>query len=779
MLSKNLELTLHRALSIARDYFHEYATVEHLLLALTEDPDARPIMKDCGINIDLLNNKLKLFLQQSLSNLVTEHAKESKPTASFQRVIQRAAINVHASGKNEVTGANVLSEIFSEHESYAVFFLHEQNVTRLDIINVIAHGIIKENNNEKIKNRNLFTDKEHNIDNNKNDNSDSKANSALSNYCINLNQLAKEGNLDVLIGRQEELDKTIEVLSRRTKNNPLFVGDPGVGKTAIAEGLALRIVNGQIPSHLKNAVIYSLDMGSLLAGTRYRGDFEERTKSVIKEIEKLPNAILFIDEIHTIIGAGATSGGSLDASNLLKPALSRGAFRCMGSTTFKEYQTHFEKDHALVRRFQKIVIEEPTIDETIKILKGLKSYYEIHHKVKYSNSALESAVVLSSRYIPHQRLPDKAIDIIDSAGASKYIEFIANNNKNKRKGIKQIKSNIESEDTKNYRIITEKDIERIVAKMVQIPVKTISSNDAMKLKTLQSELKDKIYGQDAAIEELCAAIKLSRAGLRKHDKPIGCYLFSGPTGVGKTELAKQLAEIMNMKLLRFDMSEYMEQHTVSRLIGSPPGYVGYEQGGLLTDAVIQYPYSVVLFDEIEKASYDMFNLLLQIMDYGKLTDSNGRAVNFCNCVIILTTNIGAREKNKTTLGFGKEEQITPRDMAIKSFFAPEFLNRLDATIPFSTLDPKTIEEVVTKFLGQLALQLKERNVTINVKEGVKKYLAKTGFDRENGARPLERIIDGKIRKALAEEILFGKLANGGKVIVDINTKEEIIFNYNA
>ncbi len=762
MLSKNLEMSLHRALNIAREFHHEYATLEHLLLSLSEDPDANSVLLGCGVDLTMLCQKLKRFLRHELSALVTPEATETKPTAGFQRVIHRAAIHVHAAGKKEVTGANVLAEMFSERESYAVFFLSEQNVTAMDIMNFIAHGVMKYDNCSTHENMPLpggtATDKGDEQQESMQHSSikeTKEVSAALLSYCTNLNKMAAEGKVDVLVGREDEIERTIEILCRRTKNNPLYVGEPGVGKTAIVEGLALRIVRQAVPDVLKNAVIFSLDMGSLLAGTRYRGDFEERIKAVIKEVEKLPSAILFIDEIHTIVGAGATSGGSLDASNLLKPALARGSFRCIGSTTHKEFQAHFEKDRALVRRFQKITIDEPSIESTIKILRGLKPYYEEHHKVHYTAGALEAAVILSDRYINDRQLPDKAIDVIDEAGAHQKLLT----------------------STRQHKTVTVKDIESVISKIANIPAKSVSVDDAKKLQKLNDELKKVIYGQDTAIEELCGAIKLSRAGLRNHKKPIGCYVFSGPTGVGKTELAKQLAQVMNMELLRFDMSEYMEQHSVSRLIGSPPGYVGFDQGGLLTDSVYKAPYSVLLLDEVEKAHQDIYNLLLQVMDYGKLTDHNGKTVNFCNTILIMTTNAGAAEMSKAPIGFGRVSREGEDVAEINRLFSPEFRNRLDAVIPFAALTDEVVMVVVDKFIHQLEAQLADRRVRITVDQPAREYLARMGYDRDNGARPLERIIEGKIKKHLADEILFGKLTKGGKVSITFADNDELAFSY--
>lgn len=758
MLSKNLELSLHRALSLAQEYKHEYATLEHLLLALTEDPDASPVLRGCGIDLEELCENLRDFLSNELSALVSEGQAEVKPTAGFQRVIHRAAIHVHTAGKKEVTGANILAEMFSEQDSHAVYFLKKQGTTYFDVINYISHGVVKFQNEgtlpfqEKISlsptkeqpEKTKPMEKEMPAALTKEAEKTKDKQSALAAYCQNLNKLAEEGKIDILIGREDEIERTIQVLCRRNKNNPLFVGDPGVGKTALAEGLALRIIQGKVPDILRKTIIFSLDMGALLAGTRYRGDFEERIKAIINEIEKLPYAILFIDEIHTIIGAGSTSGGSLDASNLLKPALARGTFRCMGSTTFKEYHSHFEKDRGLLRRFQKIDIPEPPKHMCVKILRGLKPYYESHHEVRYTQSALEAAVELSDRYITDRKLPDKAIDVIDEAGA--YQKLLP---KNKRK-----------------KTISAKEIEDIVAKMTQIPSKSISTDDAEKLKNLEQYLKDVIYGQDEAIVKLATSIKLSHAGLRNIEKPIGCYLFSGPTGVGKTELAKQLALEMNMELVRFDMSEYMEQHSIARLIGAPPGYVGFEQAGLLTEAIAKHPYAVLLLDEIEKAHKDIFNILLQIMDYGRATDNNGKAINFRNCIIILTTNAGAEDLNKTPIGFGRlVQEMGSETEAINRLFSPEFRNRLDGIISFAPLLEKVVKKVVDKFIVNLQMQLADKGVKIEVDQKARTYLGKHGYNPQYGARPLERLIENTIKKPLADEILFGKLAHGGKVLI--------------
>lgn len=752
MLSKNLEKTLHKALAQARDYQHEYATLEHLLYALLDDEDASTVLRGCGVNILEVREVLDNFLRYDLASLVVKEIVDPKPTAGFQRAIHRAAIHVHASGFSEVTGANVLAEIFSERESHAVYFLHQQNITCLDIINYLSHGVVRFNHQDTDDANGgghifpRFDDREESgsafeqVAKEMESEEKEKDENPLNAYCINLNQRSVEGKIDRLIGRDKEIERTVEILSRRSKNNPLLVGEPGVGKTAIAEGLALRITKGDVPNVLKEAVIYSLDMGSLLAGTRYRGDFEERIKSIIAEIEQMPHAVLFIDEIHTIIGAGATSGGSLDAGNLLKPALARGAFRCIGSTTHKEFNQYFEKDRALVRRFQKIDVAEPSLEETVEILRGLRSYYEDHHHLEYAKGTLQAAVELSERYIFGKRLPDKAIDVMDEAGA--HLNIL---------------------DDVASKVITIKDIEETVARIAQVPVQSLSMDESTRLQNLDKELKQVIYGQDEAIDSLCSIVKLTHAGLRNHTKPMGCYLFSGPTGVGKTELAKQFAQSMSMELLRFDMSECMESHSVSRLIGAPPGYVGFDQGGALTDAVAKNPYSVILFDEIEKAHQDIYNLLLQVMDYGRLTDSNGRVVNFTNSVIILTTNAGSAQVSRMPLGFGRDDREGEDREEIERLFSPEFRNRLDAIIPFARLSDVIITHVVDKFIEQLSAQLADKGVRIEMSNEAKHYLSEKGHNPLNGARPLERIINEEIKKPLADEILFGKLAKGGRV----------------
>jgi len=738
MLSTNLEQTLHRALAGANERRHEYATLEHLLLALLEDPDAVAVFRACGMDLEQLRDEILEYIDNELSNLITTHSGDAKPTAGFQRVLQRAAIHVQSSGREEVTGANVLVAMFSERESHAVYFLQEQDMTRLDAVNYISHGIAKVPGQEESR---PVEGAEEDLEGEK---VVRKGHEALDAYCVDLNQKSTDGKIDPLIGRESEIDRTIQVLCRRTKNNPLYVGDPGVGKTAIAEGLAKRIVEEQVPSVLLDATIYALDMGALLAGTRYRGDFEERLKAVIAEIDAQEHAILFIDEIHTVIGAGATSGGAMDASNLLKPALQSGTLRCIGSTTYKEYRNYFEKDRALVRRFQKIDIAEPSIADAVKILKGLKPYYEKHHNVRYTSEAIRSAVELSDRYIGDRKLPDKAIDVIDESGASQML----------------------LPESKRRKTIGVKEVETVVSKMARIPPKSVSHDDRAALKNLSRDLKTMVFGQDPAIESLTAAIKLARAGLREPEKPIGSYLFSGPTGVGKTEVARQLAHSLGIQLTRFDMSEYMERHSVSRLIGAPPGYVGFDQGGLLTDAVDQHPHCVLLLDEIEKAHPDLFNVLLQVMDYGKLTDHNGKNVDFRNVILIMTTNAGAADLAKPAMGFARDSRAGDDQEAIKRLFTPEFRNRLDAIIPFSNLSPEVVLQVVDKFVMQLETQLADRSVEIALSDDARKWLSNKGYDPQFGARPLARVIQEQIKKPLAEELLFGKLSKGGLVRVD-------------
>jgi ATP-dependent Clp protease ATP-binding subunit ClpA len=764
MISHNLETTLRTALELAKKQRHEYATLEHLLLALTEDNDASSVLRGVGVNLGDLKRTLIDFMDTELSTLVVDHVEEARPTAGFQRVIHRAAIHVQSAGKHEVTGANVLVAMFSERESHAVFFLQEQDVSRLDVVNYISHGIVKYTDITRIALPRDHSEQEmddgsirYTAGHGQKAAAEEKENKdPLHLYCVNLNKKAQTGKTDILVGREEEIERTVQILCRRTKNNPLFVGEAGVGKTAIAEGLALRITRGEVPQVLRNAVIFSLDMGSLLAGTRYRGDFEERMKAVIKSIEKLPGAVLFIDEIHTIIGAGSTSGGALDAANLLKPALARGSLRCMGSTTFKEYNNTIEKDRALARRFQKIDVMEPTVENSIKILRGLKPYYEEHHKVRYLPAALEAAVELSSRYIHDRKLPDKAIDVIDEAGAAQML----------------------LPESKRKKAITVREIEDVVAKMARMPSKTVSLDDAEQLKNLEKNLKLTVFGQDKAIVELSAAVKMARAGLRDDAKPMGSYLFTGPTGVGKTEVALALAKTLGMELVRFDMSEYMEKHSVSGLIGAPPGYVGFDQGGQLTDAIDKTPYAVILLDEIEKAHPDVFNILLQVMDYGRLTDQNGKQVNFRNAIIIMTSNIGAADVARAAVGFTREDRSGEDKDALNKLFTPEFRNRLDAIIGFDHLTRDVVKHVVQKFIYRLESQLSERNITINLTEKAQDWLAEHGYDKAMGARPLARLIADKIKKPLAEEVLFGKLSKGGSVTIGVE-EDALTFKYST
>ncbi len=745
MLSRNLEQTLHRALSLASDRRHEYATLEHLLLGLAEDTDAATVLRACGVDLDKLRADLAEFLDKDLSGLTTDRSGDPKPTAGFQRVVQRAAIHVQSSGRDEVTGANVLVALFSERESHAVYFLQLQDMTRLDAVNFISHGIAKapgRSQQRTVQGSNASSN-DGGGEQEREEKPNRRSQDALSNYCVNLNKKAMAGKIDPLIGRESEIERTIQILCRRTKNNPLYVGDPGVGKTAIAEGLAKRIVEGDVPEVLAKSTIYALDMGALLAGTRYRGDFEERLKAVVSELENQTAAVLFIDEIHTVIGAGATSGGAMDASNLLKPALASGTLRCIGSTTYKEFRNYFEKDRALVRRFQKIDVNEPSLEDAVKILRGLKTNYEKHHKVRYTDEAIRAAVDLSAKYINDRKLPDKAIDVIDEVGASRML----------------------LPENKRRKTVTLRDVEEIVAKIARIPPKSVSADDKETLRYLERDLKAMVFGQDRAIEALAAAIKLSRAGLREAEKPIGNYLFSGPTGVGKTEVARQLASTLGIELIRFDMSEYMERHSVSRLIGAPPGYVGFDQGGLLTDAIDQHPHAVLLLDEIEKAHPDLFNILLQVMDHGKLTDHNGKTVDFRNIILIMTTNAGASDLAKEVIGFGRDVREGEDGEAIKRLFTPEFRNRLDAVIAFAGLTPEIVGRVVEKFVMQLEAQLADRNVTIELSSAAKEWLAERGYDRLYGARPLARVIQEHIKKPLAEELLFGKLVKGGSVKV--------------
>ncbi len=743
MIAQELEVSLHMAFMEARQKRHEFITVEHLLLALLDNPSASEVLRACAADID--------DLRKLLSDFVTEHTPilagddvDTQPTLGFQRVIQRAILHVQSSGKKEVTGANVLVAIFGEKDSHAVYFLHQKGVTRLDIVNFISHGISKVPQAIPSKSE-AEGEGEH----------EAQPGGALETYTLNLNALALAGKIDPLIGRDRELQRVIQTLCRRRKNNPLLVGEAGVGKTAIAEGLARRIVEGDVPEILERCNVYALDMGALLAGTKYRGDFEQRLKAVLKQLVDNPNAILFIDEIHTLIGAGAASGGTLDASNLLKPALSGGQLKCIGATTYNEYRGVFEKDHALARRFQKIDVVEPTVEETVLILRGLKSRFEEHHGVKYVAAALTAAAELSARFINDRHLPDKAIDVIDEAGAAQRIQ----------------------PKSRQKKIIGKHEIEEIIAKITRIPAQTVSADDRNSLKNLGRDLKAVVFGQNKAIDALSAAIKMARSGLGNPQKPIGCFLFSGPTGVGKTEVARQLAYTMGVELIRFDMSEYMERHAVSRLIGAPPGYVGFDQGGLLTEAVTKHPYSVLLLDEIEKAHPDVFNIMLQVMDHGTLTDNNGRKADFRNVVVIMTTNAGAAELSKSSMGFTPSKQAGDEMAEIKRQFTPEFRNRLDAIISFAALDRSIILRVVDKFLMQLEEQLHEKKVDITFTPALKDYLAKNGFDPLMGARPMARLIQDTIRSALADELLFGRLAGGGKVTVDIdeNGKVRLVF----
>jgi ATP-dependent Clp protease ATP-binding subunit ClpA len=736
-LSRHLEQALHRAIKLASDRHHEYATLEHLLLSLLDDPDAAQVLKACNVDSDPLRVALQKYVDEELMTLVIEDGEDAKMTTGFQRVVNRAVLHVQNSGRDEVTGANVLVALFTERESHAVYFLQEQNMTRLDAVSYISHGIAKRpgmSQPKPVKGADEDEDGEKPV---------KQGTEALEAYCVNLNEKAKSGRIDPLIGRESEVERTIQILCRRQKNNPLFVGDPGVGKTAIAEGLARKIIKNEVPEVLRGNVIYSLDMGALIAGTRYRGDFEERLKSVVKELEGLKGAILFIDEIHTVIGAGATSGGAMDASNLLKPALQAGLLRCIGSTTYKEYRQYFEKDRALVRRFQKIDVAEPSVPDAIKILKGIAPYYQEYHKLRYTSDAIKAAVELSAKYINDRKLPDKAIDVLDEVGASQMLV----------------------PESRRKKVIGVKEVEDVIAKMARIPPKSVSKTDTEALRSLEDDLKRVVFGQDNAIHQLSSAIKLARAGLRQPEKPIGCYLFSGPTGVGKTEVAKQLANIMGVELIRFDMSEYMERHTVSRLIGAPPGYVGFDQGGLLTDGVDQHPHCVLLLDEIEKAHQDLFNILLQVMDHGKLTDHNGKKIDFRNVVLIMTTNAGASDAAKEAIGFGRGKREGEDEEAIKKLFTPEFRNRLDATIGFAPLSRDTIDHVVEKFVLELEAQLVDRDVTFELTPEATRWLGEKGYDDAFGARPLARVIQDNIKKPLADEILFGKLKDGGTVRV--------------
>ena len=742
MIAQELEVSLHMAFMDARQKRHELITVEHLLLAMLDNPSASEVLNSCGANLDKLREDVVGHIEEHTPKVGGKDDVDTQPTLGFQRVIQRAMLHVQSSGKKEVTGANVLVAIFGEKDSHAVYFLHQQGIARLDVVNFIAHGIAKttENNQKEQAQETTGTD--------------TKTSKGLETYAVNLNKLVSEGKIDPLIGRETEVERVVQILCRRRKNNPLLVGEAGVGKTAIAEGLAKKIVDKNIPAVLENMTIYSLDLGALIAGTKYRGDFEQRLKTVIKQLGEQKNSILFIDEIHTIIGAGSASGGTLDASNILKPALARGNVKCIGATTYQEFRSVFEKDHALTRRFQKIDVEEPTVKNTIEILKGLKNHFESHHNVKFTNNALISAAELSAKFLNDRRLPDKAIDIIDEAGAAQRILPKSKQKKN----------------------IGSKEIEDVIAKIARIPAKNINKDDRSSLKNLERDLKAVIFGQDKAIETLSNAIKMSRSGIGPIDRPIGSFLFSGPTGVGKTEVARQLAYTLGIELIRIDMSEYMERHSVSKLIGAPPGYVGYDQGGILTEQINKNPYSVLLLDEIEKANPDIFNILLQVMDNGILTDSNGRKTDFRNVTVIMTTNAGAEALSKSNFGFTQTKESGDENGEIKKVFSPEFRNRLDATVSFSSLDNEIILKVVDKFLIQLETQLHDKKVDASFTKELKNYLAKSGFDEQMGARPMARLIQDTIRKALADELLFGKLVNGGEVEIDINAKDEIVLN---
>jgi ATP-dependent Clp protease ATP-binding subunit ClpA len=746
MIAQELEVSLHMAFMDARQKRHEFITVEHLLLALLDNPSASEVLRACAANIEELRKLLTDFINEH-TPIVTGDEVDTQPTLGFQRVIQRAILHVQSSGKKEVTGANVLVAIFGEKDSHAVYFLHQKGVTRLDVVNYISHGISKVPQTGPSKQQESESEGEQ----------EQAQGGALETYTMNLNALALSGKIDPLIGRERELERVVQTLCRRRKNNPLLVGEAGVGKTAIAEGLARRIIEGSVPDILARCQVYALDMGALLAGTKYRGDFEQRLKAVLKQLLDNPNAILFIDEIHTLIGAGAASGGTLDASNLLKPALSTGQLKCIGATTYTEYRGIFEKDHALSRRFQKIDVVEPSVQETVEILRGLKSRFEAHHGVRYTTSALTSAAELSARYINDRHLPDKAIDVIDEAGAAQRI----------------------LPKSRQRRVISKHEIEEIIAKIARIPPHNVSSNDRSKLKNLDRDLKSVVFGQEKAIDALSAAIKMARSGLGNPQKPIGCFLFSGPTGVGKTEVARQLAYIMGVELIRFDMSEYMERHAVSRLIGAPPGYVGFDQGGLLTEAISKHPYSVLLLDEIEKAHPDIFNILLQVMDHGTLTDNNGRKADFRNVVLIMTTNAGAESLTKSSMGFTPSLSQGDELQDIKRMFTPEFRNRLDATISFSPLTHEVILRVVDKFLMQLEDQLHEKKVEVNFTQALKDYLAKHGFDPLMGARPMSRLIQDTIRRVLADELLFGKLATGGRITVDVDADGKVHLEFQA
>ncbi|HXH02140.1 MAG TPA: ATP-dependent Clp protease ATP-binding subunit ClpA [Candidatus Competibacteraceae bacterium] len=735
MLSKELEFSINMAFREARDRRHEFMTVEHLLLALLDNPSAAEVLRACGANMEKLKRELQHFIRDNTPVLGPNDPRETQPTLGFQRVLQRAVLHVQSSGKKEVTGANVLVAIFGEQESQAVYLLKQQDISRLDVVNYISHGISKVSDDNDISPSNSDEDAA----------GDAPGSRPLDNFATNLNELARQGRIDPLIGRRQEVERTVQILCRRRKNNPLFVGEAGVGKTAIAEGLAKLIVDGQVPEVLSNAVIYSLDLGSLVAGTKYRGDFEKRLKAVLAQLKKEKNTILFIDEIHTLIGAGAASGGVMDASNLIKPMLASGELKCIGSTTYQEYRGIFEKDRALARRFQKIDVTEPSVEETYQILKGLKTRFETHHDVKYSAKALRAAAELSARYITDRHLPDKAIDVIDEAGASQRL----------------------LPPSKRKKTIGVVDIEEVVAKIARIPPKSVSVSDKEVLRNLDRDLKLVVFGQDEAIETLANAIKMARAGLGNEQKPIGSFLFAGPTGVGKTEVTRQLAKVMGIELIRFDMSEYMERHTVSRLIGAPPGYVGFDQGGLLTDAILKHPHAVLLLDEIEKAHPDVFNLLLQVMDHGTLTDNNGRKADFRNVIIVMTTNAGAEQMDRPSIGFTTQDHSTDGLEAIRHMFAPEFRNRLDAIIQFKALDPITIGHVVDKFIIELEAQLEPKGVVLEVDEEARRWLAEKGYDPKMGARPMARVIQENIKRLLAEELLFGRLVDGGHVTVSV------------
>ena len=749
MLSKELEFTLNQAFKSAREKQHEFMTIEHLLLALLDNPAAAQVLRACGADIEALRRDIDGFIEETTPLIMDDEGRETQPTLGFQRVLQRAVFHVQSSEKKEVTGANVLVAIFSEQESQAVFFLDRQNITRLDVVNYISHGISKVSSDDANAHEAESTDTE-------TEGTEERQESALDTYASNLNDMARNGKIDPLIGRQAEVDRTIQILCRRRKNNPLFVGEAGVGKTAIAEGLAKKIVDDDVPDVLKQSTIYALDMGGLVAGTKYRGDFEKRLKAVLADLKRQPDAVLFIDEIHTVIGAGAASGGVMDASNLIKPVLASGDLRCIGSTTYQEYRGIFEKDRALARRFQKIDIDEPSVEETFQILKGLKTRFEEHHEVRYSTKALRAAAELADKYINDRHMPDKAIDVIDEAGAANQLLAVS----------------------KRKKSVSVTDIENIVAKIARIPPRKVSTSDTESLRNLKRDLEMVVFGQDEAIDALSSSIRMNRSGLGTEQKPVGSFLFAGPTGVGKTEVTRQLARILGLELIRFDMSEYMERHTVSRLIGAPPGYVGFDQGGLLTEEVNKHPHSVLLLDEIEKAHPDVFNLLLQVMDHGTLTDNNGRKADFRNVIIVMTTNAGASEASRASIGFTQQDHSSDAMAAIRKLFTPEFRNRLDAIIQFNGLDKKTILSVVDKFLFELEGQLEEKNVNLSVDPEVKEWLAGHGYDPKMGARPMARVIQEKIKKALAEELLFGRLAQGGAVKVGV-VDDELSFTFES